>query len=233
MQAIRLFYCLLSTSLCALTLSASNALEPIQTLEGFEEYELSSNGLRILLMPNEGLPVATVMVTYKVGSRHEVPGTTGATHILEHMMFKGTPRHNAEEQNDYSNTMERIGARSNATTWFDRTNYYSTLPSEYVPLAIELEADRMRNLLIREEDLASEMTVVRNEYERGENNPVRTLIKELFAAAFTAHTYSHPTIGWKSDIENTSPAKLRKFYDTFYWPENAVLTITPSPKSKP
>ncbi|MFO8026559.1 MAG: pitrilysin family protein [Opitutales bacterium] len=225
MQALIRHICLLSASLCALIASADDALEPVQTLEGIEEYELRSNGLRVLLMPNQGLPVATVMVTYEVGSRHEVVGTTGATHLLEHMMFKGTPRFNAEDKNDYASIMERIGARSNATTWFDRTNYYATLPSEHVPLAIELEADRMRNLLIREEDLASEMTVVRNEYERGENNPVRTLIKELFAAAFTAHTYSHPTIGWKSDIENTSPSKLREFYDTFYWPENAVLTV--------
>lgn len=225
MHAERNFLLLLFSCLSALTASDDDALKHVQTLEEIEEYELRSNGLRVLLMPNEGLPVATVMVTYEVGSRHEVPGTTGATHILEHMMFKGTPRFNAEESNDYSSIMERIGARSNATTWFDRTNYYATLPSEYVPLAIELEADRMRNLLIREEDLASEMTVVRNEYGRGENSPVRTLIKELFATAFMAHTYSHPTIGWKSDIENTSPAKLRGFYDTFYWPENAVLTV--------
>lgn len=225
MRATRHFFLFLLSSLSALATSADEALEHIQTLEGIEEYELRSNGLRVLLMPNQGLPVATVMVTYQVGSRHEVPGTTGATHILEHMMFKGTPRFNAEEGKDYSNIMERLGARSNATTWFDRTNYYATLASEHVPLAIELEADRMRNLLIREEDLASEMTVVRNEYERGENSPVRTLIKELFATAFMAHTYSHPTIGWKSDIENTSPAKLREFYDTFYWPENAVLTV--------
>ena len=121
--------------------------------------------------------------------------------------------------------MERIGARSNATTYFDRTNYYATLPSEYVSRTIELEADRMRNLRIREEDLASEMTVVRNEYERGENNPVSTLIKEVYAAAFVAHPYSHPTIGWRSDIESTSPEKLRAFYNDFYWPENAVLTV--------
>lgn len=225
MQTTRLLLHFFATCLCALTAAASDALVPVQTLAGIEEYELRSNGLKVLLMPHEGMPVATVMVTYNVGSRHEVPGTTGATHILEHMMFKGTPDFNAAEGKDYSSIMERIGARANATTWFDRTNYYATLPSQYVPLAIELEADRMRNLLIREEDLASEMTVVRNEYEQGENNPVRTLIKELFAAAFTAHTYSHPTIGWKSDIENTSPEKLRKFYDTFYWPENAVLTV--------
>lgn len=202
-----------------------DGIEPVRTLGGIEEYQLESNGLRVLLMPNEGLPVATVMVTYQVGSRNEVAGTTGATHILEHMMFKGTERFNSADGSDYSSQMERIGARSNATTWFDRTNYYATLPSEYVPMTIELEADRMRNLLIREADLASEMTVVRNEYERGENSPVRTLIKELFAAAYMAHPYSQPTIGWRSDIENTSVEKLRDFYNVYYWPENAVLTV--------
>lgn len=200
-------------------------VEHVQTLDGIEEYRLSSNGLGILLMPNEGLPVATVMVTYKVGSRNEVTGTTGATHILEHMMFKGTEKFNSAEGSDYSSQMERIGARANATTWFDRTNYYATMPSEYVSMTIELEADRMRGLLIREEDLASEMTVVSNEYERGENSPVRTLIKELFATAYMAHPYSHPTIGWRSDIESTSVEKLREFYDTYYWPENAVITV--------
>lgn len=224
----RLLFCFLLYYLCILPTRATEAdgpLRHLRTIDGIEEYVLPANGLRVLLMPNEGLPVATVMVTYKVGSRHEVAGTTGATHILEHMMFKGTPRFNTETGNDYATVMERIGARSNATTWFDRTNYYATLPSKSVPLAIEMEADRMRNLMIREEDLASEMTVVRNEYERGENNPISTLIKELFAAAFVAHTYSHPTIGWKSDIESTTPDKLRAFYDTYYWPENAVLTI--------
>jgi zinc protease len=200
-------------------------VEKLQSLDGIEEYRLESNGLRILLMPNEGLPVATVMVTYEVGSRNEVAGTTGATHILEHMMFKGTERFNSADGSDYSSQMERIGARANATTWFDRTNYYATLPSEYVPMTIELEADRMRNLLIREEDLVSEMTVVRNEYERGENSPVRTLIKELFATAYMAHAYGQPTIGWHSDIESTTVEKLRDFYDLFYWPENAVVTV--------
>jgi zinc protease len=207
---------------------AHPAFEHVQTLDGISEYRLKSNGLRVLLMPNEGLPVATVMVTYEVGSRNEVTGTTGATHILEHMMFKGTPKYNSTDGtlgDDYSTQMERIGARKNATTFYDRTNYYAVLPSEYVDLAIELEADRMRNLRILEEDLVSEMTVVRNEYERGENSPVRTLIKELYATAFVAQPYQHPVIGWRSDIENTSPAKLRKFYDTYYWPENAVVSI--------
>ncbi|MGZ0709577.1 M16 family metallopeptidase [Coraliomargarita sp. W4R53] len=220
---IPLLSCLVA--LQAFSQNIPEGIEPIQTLDGIEEYRLESNGLGILLMPNEGLPVATVMVTYKVGSRNEVTGTTGATHILEHMMFKGTERFNSADGSDYSSQMERIGARSNATTWFDRTNYYATMPSEYVPMTIELEADRMRGLLIRQEDLDSEMTVVRNEYERGENSPVSTLIKELFASAYMAHPYGHPTIGWRSDIENTTPQKLREFYDTFYWPENAVLTV--------
>ena len=222
-----LLACLLTRFLTIQVFAAvlPDGIEPVRTLGGIEEYQLESNGLRVLLMPNEGLPVATVMVTYQVGSRNEVAGTTGATHILEHMMFKGTERFNSADGSDYSSQMERIGARSNATTWFDRTNYYATLPSEYVPMTIELEADRMRNLLIREADLASEMTVVRNEYERGENSPVRTLIKELFAAAYMAHPYSQPTIGWRSDIENTSVEKLRDFYNVYYWPENAVLTV--------
>ena len=222
-----IFICLHCISLVSPLLAQALPIgvEQVQTLDGIEEYRLSSNGLGILLMPIEGLPVATVMVTYKVGSRNEVTGTTGATHILEHMMFKGTEKFNNAEGSDYSSQMERIGARANATTWFDRTNYYATMPSEYVSMTIELEADRMRGLLISEEDLASEMTVVINEYERGENSPVRTLIKELFATAYMAHPYSHPTIGWRSDIESTSVEKLREFYDTYYWPENAVLTV--------
>jgi zinc protease len=228
MTVMKPFYALMCACGIALNASASTlpvGIEHVQTLDGIEEYQLKNNGLRVLLMPNEGLPVATVMVTYQVGSRNEVTGTTGATHILEHMMFKGTERFNSSDASDYSSQMERIGARSNATTFFDRTNYYATLASEHVPLAIELEADRMRNLRILEADLAAEMTVVRNEYERGENNPVRTLIKEIYAAAFVAQPYGHPTIGWRSDIESTTPEKLRRFYNTYYWPENAVVTV--------
>ena len=216
---------LIATTLNTMLVAIPAGVEHIQTLGGIHEYRLTDNDLRILLVPSDGLPVATFMVTYEVGSRNEVTGTTGATHILEHMMFKGTERFNSADGLDYFSQMERIGARSNATTFFDRTNYYATLPSEYVPLAIEMEADRMRNLLIREEDLNSEMTVVRNEYERGENNPMRTLVKEIYACAFIAHPYNHPTIGWLSDIEGTSSEKLRAFYDTYYWPENAVLTV--------
>ena len=127
-------------------IQTNDSLKHIQTYAGIEEYELTSNGLKILLYPNETMPIATVMLTYKVGSRNETSGVTGATHILEHMMFKGTKEFPLKDQKDYSSQMERIGARSNATTSNDRTNYYATLPNKYVPLAIELEADRMRNL---------------------------------------------------------------------------------------
>lgn len=225
MKRLAIFAATCTLAFGSLLWGLPEGIQHIQTLDGIQAYKLTDNGLRVLIMPNDGLPVATVMVTYEVGSRNEATGTTGSTHILEHMMFKGTERFNSSDSSDYSSQMERIGARSNATTYFDRTNYYATLPSEYVPLAIKLEADRMRNLRILEDDLASEMTVVRNEYERGENNPVRTLIKEIYATAFVAQPYGHPTIGWRSDIESTSPEKLRTFYDTFYWPENAVLTV--------
>lgn len=126
---------------------------------------------------------------------------------------------------DYSSQMERIGARSNATTSHDRTNYYATLPRKYVPLAIQLEADRMRNLNLNENELAAEMTVVRNEFDRRENNPTETLYKKLFETAYQIHPYHHPVIGWKADIESVNVEKLKTFYDTYYYPNNAVLSI--------
>lgn len=192
---------------------------------GIEEYKLDSNGLSILLMEDHSAPVVTFMVTFHVGSRNEVTGTTGATHILEHLLFKGTEKYNKAKGNERSILLENIGARINATTWTDRTNYFESIPSNYLELAVDFESDRMRNLLLLEKDRDAEMTVVRNEYERGENNPYYALDKEIFATAFQAHPYHHSTIGWRSDIEGVSIAKLREFYDTFYWPDNATVTI--------
>ena len=177
------------------TLDDSTSLQFIQKYESIEEYELENNGLKVLLQHNPNMPVATVMITYNVGSRNEKDGVTGATHILEHMMFKGTKDFPIDSNLDYSNQMERIGARSNATTSFDRTNYYATLGKKHVPLAIQLEADRMRNLVLEEDSLASEMIVVRNEYERRENNPYATLQKKIFSTAYKEHPYNHPIIG--------------------------------------
>ena len=189
------------------------------------EYRLDANGLQILLLPEKSAPVVTFMVTYHVGSRNEVTGTTGATHLLEHLMFKGTEKFDRSKGTGLDQVLERAGAETNATTWLDRTNYFATVPANALPLLVETEADRMRNLALREEDRRPEMVVVRNEFERGENEPRNALDKELWAAAFQAHPYHHDTIGWRSDIEKVPIAKLREFYDTFYWPDNATVTV--------
>ncbi|MBZ5589521.1 MAG: insulinase family protein [Acidobacteriia bacterium] len=192
---------------------------------GVEELRLASNGLRVLLLPDPSVPVAAACVVYHVGSRNEAVGHTGSTHLLEHLMFKGSRKFNPGEGRPIARVLERVGAHFNATTWFDRTNYFETLPPEHLELALELEADRMRAALLRPEDLATEMTVVRNEFERGENEPFDVLLKESFATAFREHPYHHPTIGWRSDIEATTIDRLRAFYDTFYYPDNASLVL--------
>jgi zinc protease len=210
--------------LCAAPVSVEGFTH-VKSLGGIDEYRLDANGLQILLMPDHSAPVVTFMVTYRVGSRNEVTGTTGATHLLEHLMFKGSPAFNRAKGNSIDQFLESIGAQYNATTWLDRTNYYAELGSEHLEGYVAIEADRMRNLWLHEDDRRPEMTVVRNEFEIGENNPQEALDKEIFAAAFQAHPYHHPTIGWRSDIEKVSIEKLREFYDTFYWPDNATATI--------
>ncbi|MSU25413.1 MAG: insulinase family protein [Opitutus sp.] len=197
----------------------------VKTVGAVSEYTLESNGLTVLLLPEHSAPVITFQVTYRVGSRNEVTGTTGATHLLEHLMFKGSVNYNKEKQNGFDQALDPIGASNNATTYLDRTNYYEIFGTEHLPMIVAMEADRMRGLLLRESDRQPEMTVVRNEFERGENSPFQALIKEIFAAAYVAHPYHHNTIGWRSDIEKVSIEKLREFYDTFYWPDNATVTV--------
>ena len=215
-----------SVSMC---LAGSVAVVPgftfIKSEQDISEYRLDSNGLTVLLLPDHSAPALTVNVTYRVGSRNESYGTTGATHLLEHLMFKGTRDHNREAGTGFDQLLERTGAITNATTSQDRTNYFETVGSQDLGLAIGLEADRMRNLRLREEDRRPEMTVVRNEYERGENSPSEALEKEIWATAYLAHPYHHSTIGWHSDFEKVPIEKLRAFYDTFYWPNNATVTI--------
>lgn len=207
------------------TMAQNNSFEKVRELGGIEEFKLKSNGLSVLLKEDHSAPVVTVMITYNVGSRNEVTGTTGATHILEHLMFKGTTNFNKAKGNDVTDVLQNLGAQMNATTWLDRTNYYENLPSEHMELAIQIEADRMKNLLLRDEDRQPEMTVVRNEFERGENSPYSALSKAITQTAIVAHPYHHSTIGWRSDIENVSIEKLREFYETYYWPDNATLTL--------
>src|ERR1044071_9667776 len=183
------------------------------------------NRMKVLLVENKVAPVATVMVLYKVGSRNEAVGYTGSTHLLEHMMFKGTPTFNKEKNTQIAATLQKIGAAFNATTWYDRTNYFETVPSDQLELAIQLEADRMRNSFIADADRQSEMTVVRNELERGQNEPSEVLDEAVYAAAFREHPYHHPTIGWRADVEGVPTARLKEFYDTFYHPNNATLIL--------
>jgi zinc protease len=202
-----------------------DAFSFVKEAGGIEEYRLDANGLQVLVMPKAAAPVACFMLTYRVGSRHERTGLTGATHMLEHLMFKGTERFNAREGTSIFHALQRVGARVNASTWFDRTNYYELLPKEHLPKAVEIEADRMRGLLLRPEDVESERTVILNEHDQGQNDPFRNLLHAVWAAAFTAHSYHHPTIGWRPDIEAASPEDLRGFYDRFYWPQNATATI--------
>lgn len=199
--------------------------EKLEEFGGVEEYLYTPNGLSILLVQDNSAPVVTVQMEYRVGSKHEVTGNTGSAHLLEHLMFKGTPTFNKDNGNAIFNVLQGMGAQMNATTWNDRTNYYETIPSDKIETAIHIEADRMRNSLLLKEDKDAEMTVVRNEFERGENNPTQVLNKEIWAAAYLAHPYYHSTIGWRSDIENMPIEVLRDFYNTYYWPDNATLTI--------
>lgn len=197
----------------------------VKELGGIEEYMYEPNGMNLLLLQDNAAPVVTVQVVYRVGSKHEVTGNTGSTHLLEHLMFKGTTKFHKSKGTSIDSKLTGIGARMNATTWNDRTNYYETIPSDQLELALDIEADRMRNSLLLKEDKDAEMTVVRNEFERGENSPFNVLSKEIWAMAYMAHPYHHSTIGWRSDIEKMPIETLRKFYDTYYWPNNATLTI--------
>lgn len=197
------------------------------SVEGITEYHLS-NGLRVLLFPDPGKPTVTVNITYLVGSRHESYGETGMAHLLEHMLFKGTPT----RPDIYKELSER-GARSNGQTSFDRTNYFETFQATDANLkwALALEADRMVNSFVgtdpkkAAELLKTEMTVVRNEFESGENSPGGVLYKRLLGAAFDWHNYGKLPIGARSDIENVDIHRLGAFFRTYYQPDNAVLLV--------
>eukprot|EP00127_Corallochytrium_limacisporum_P002478 Clim_evm35s128 gene=Clim_evmTU35s128 len=212
-------------SLATLQAAIKSDFDFVQEVGQVYEFTMKSNGMQVLIAPDHSAPVVTVLVTYHVGSRNEALGYTGATHLLEHLMFKGTDKHNKEAGTSVWHVLQSMGAQVNATTWLDRTNYYELLPVQGLDKALAIEADRMRNAWIREEDRAPEMTVVRNEYEQGENSPVRVMEKHLWSTAYTAHPYHHPTIGWRSDIENVSIERLKEFYHTFYHPNNATVTL--------
>lgn len=202
-------------------LIAEDMPQPVRSVEGITEYRLD-NGLQILLLPDVSRPTVTVNLTVLVGSRHEGYGEAGMAHLLEHMLFRGTPTHE-----DIPRLLKERGAEFNGTTWLDRTNYYETLPASdsNLEFALKLESDRMINSSILREDLDSEMTVVRNEFERGENSPFRVLMQRMVGAAFEWHNYGKSTIGNRADIERVPVENLRNFYRRFYQPDNAVLII--------
>lgn len=199
--------------------------EPAGERDGVSRFLMRSNGLEVLVREDRSAPVVAFLVLYRVGSRNEAVGYTGATHLLEHMMFKGTTEHHRDRGTQIAAVLERVGADFNATTWLDRTNYFETVPTGKLDLAVRIEADRMRNALIDDGDRQSEMTVVRNELERGENEPLSVLDTYAHATAFREHPYHHPTIGWRADVEGVSTERLKAFYDTFYWPNNATAVV--------
>lgn len=201
---------------------ASPTLKKITSVEGVTEYQLP-NGLRAVLIPDPSIDTFTVNITYLVGSRHESYGEKGMAHLLEHLLFKGSPRFP-----DIKAEFMRRGARWNGTTSYDRTNYFETLPAtgDNLAFALAAEADRMVNAWVRKADLDSEMTVVRNEFESGQNSPGNVLHQRISQALFSWHNYGNPIIGARSDIENVPIERLRGFYQLWYQPDNAVLLLS-------
>ena len=202
--------------------TASAQLTKTASVEGITEYQMD-NGLKVLLFPDNSAQTITVNITYLVGSRHEGYGEKGMAHLLEHMVFKGTPNHP-----DIPKELSARGARPNGTTWYDRTNYFETFNAteDNLDWALDLEADRMVNSYIAKKDLQSEFSVVRNEFESGENDPTRVLMEKVINAAFLWHNYGNSTIGNRSDIERVPIENLKAFYKKFYRPDNAVLMVT-------
>jgi zinc protease len=212
---------LLALLLCVPAVRAADAPQKVATVEGVTEYRLA-NGARVLLFPEASRPTITANMTVLVGSRHEGYGETGMAHLLEHMVFKGTPTFR-----DVPKALRDHGANFNGTTNVDRTNYFETLPAtdENLEFAIKLESDRLVNSFVKREDLASEMTVVRNEFERGENSPQGVLMQRIHAAAYEWHNYGKSTIGNRSDIERVPIENLQAFYKKFYQPDNVVFIV--------
>ena len=191
------------------------------SVEGINEYTLS-NGLKVLLFPDPTKPTITVNVTYIVGSRNENYGETGMAHLLEHLMFKGSLHHTNIPQE-----LTAHGASPNGSTWYDRTNYFETFAStdENLEWALDLEADRRVNSFIAKKDLDSEMTVVRNEFEMGENDPQSILMQRVISTAYLWHNYGKDTIGARADIENVRIERLQAFYRNWYQPDTSVLVV--------
>ena len=196
-------------------------IRAVTSVEGADEYRLP-NGLQLLLIPDDSKPTTTVNLTYRVGSRHENYGETGMAHLLEHMLFKGTPKHPK-----VWSEFEKRGLQANGSTWFDRTNYTAKFAAndDNLQWYVGWLADAMINSYVARKDLDTEMTVVRNEMERGENSPSRILLQRTMSLMYDWHNYGHSTIGAREDVENVDIPRLQAFYHLYYQPDNATLTI--------
>lgn len=212
---------LLGLALLMPTLALAQSPTKVTSVEGITEYRLN-NGAKVLLFPDPTRSTVTVALTVFVGSRHEGYGETGMAHLLEHMVFKGTPKNP-----NIPKALQSHGANFNGTTNVDRTNYFETMPAtdENLEFGIQLEADRLVNSYIKREDLMSEFSVVRSEFESGENSPTRILNQRMMAAAYEWHNYGKSTIGNRTDIERVPVDNLREFYKKFYQPDNCMLVV--------
>jgi zinc protease len=219
LSLLLLFFVAFATA--AQELKLPPGVQKVATVEGITEFKLE-NGLRFILFPDASKPTATVNITYLVGSRNENYGETGMAHLLEHLIFKGS-KNFLEPDKEFS----RRGFRNNGSTWLDRTNYYSSFSAsdDNLRWALGWSADAMVNSFIAKKDLDSEMTVVRNEFEMGENDPSRVMLQRMQAMLYDWHNYGKSTIGARSDIENVRIENLQAFYRRYYQPDNAVLTV--------
>jgi zinc protease len=216
------WFALAALAVGAIAQTLPQGMEKVTTVEGITEYKLP-NGLHVLVFPDPSKSTITVNMTYLVGSRQEGAGERGMAHLLEHMVFKGSPKHT-----DIPKELTSHGSRPNGSTSWDRTNYFETFQAtdENLRWALDLESDRMVNSFIKKEDLASEFTVVRNEFEMGENNPFNVLFERAMSSAYVWHPYGHSPIGNRADIESVPIDKLQAFYRKYYQPDNAVLMVS-------
>ena len=205
----------------------------VTSVEGITEYRLG-NGMRVMLFPDASKPSLTTNIIYMVGSRHENYGETGMAHLLEHLLFKPSANFGVKKGSKTPvEVLNAIGGQFNGTTWYDRTNYFATFPANEDNLRqmLALEADRMINAAIDQNDLwnpktnKGEMTVVRNEFEMGESDPIGVTTERIQAVAYDWHNYGKSTIGARSDIEQVNIARLRAFYKNYYQPDNAALMV--------
>jgi len=209
---------------CALTSALLLALAlPARALDiDVKEYTLD-NGMKVIVIPDRRAPVVTHMVWYRVGSADEELGKSGIAHYLEHLLFKGTKR---LKPGEFSRIIRNNGGQDNAFTSYDFTAYFERIAADRLELVMDLGADRMANAVFNEQDVKTELEVVKEERrQRTDNNPSALLREQLNATAYTAHTYGRPIIGWMSEVEQLTASDAREFYQRFYTPANAALVV--------